>query len=728
MRKIHLALLLCFVSFAAMAQGGKELQLEDVVKNKFKVENVYGVVPMNDGVHYTQKNAEGTQIIKYSFKTGKPVEVIFDVDKARDCNFKSFDSYTFSPDGTKILIATETSQIYRRSYTAVHYVYTISRNVVEVLSENGPQQAPVFSPDGHMVAFVRSNNIYLVKFLYNNSESAVTTDGKFNEILNGIPDWVYEEEFSFNSALEFSADSKMLAYIKFDESAVKSYSLPMYAGQAPHYQQYENYPGDYTYKYPKTGEENSKVSVHTFDVKTQVTRKLDIPLDEDGYIPRIRFTNDSDKLAVMTMNRHQNRLEVYFANPKSTVVKLVLREESKYYIEESALDNIKFYDNNFSVVSERDGFAHLYWYSLNGNLIKQVTKGDFEVTDFLGWSAKDNTFYYESNEGNSAEKGVYKVDKKGVKTLLTTKKGVNSAIFSSNMDYFMNKYTSFTSPMEVTLNNNKGKVLHTLVDNKELLAQVKEYNLPQKEMFSFETSNGTELKGWMMKPANFDVSKKYPVLLYQYSGPGSQQVVNRWGISWETYMATQGYIVACVDGRGTGGRGEEFKKCTYLYLGVKEAEDQVETAKYLGKQTYVDADRIGIWGWSFGGYTTIMSMSEGTPVFKAGVAVAPVTDWKYYDTIYGERFMRTPKENFDGYEATSAFTRADKLHGNLLIVHGLNDDNVHYQNVAEYSECLVQKNIPFDMHVYTNRNHGIYGGNTRMHLYGKITNYFKRNL
>lgn len=728
MRKIHLALLFCFITLASMAQNTKQIELADVVNGKFTPDNIYGVIPMNDGEHYTQRNSEGTQIIKYSFKTGKQVEVIFDVDKARDCTIKSFDSYTFSPDGTKILIATETKSIYRRSFTAVHYVYTISRNIVEPLSENGPQQAPVFSPDGHLVAFVRDNNIFLVKFLYNNSESQVTTDGKFNEILNGIPDWVYEEEFSFNRALEFSADSKMLAYIKFNESNVESYSLPMYAGAAPRHEEYATYPGTYTYKYPKTGQENSKVSVHTFDIKSMVTRKLDVPVDADGYIPRIRFTKDSNKLAVMTMNRHQNRLEIYMANPKSTLVKLALRDESKYYIEESALDNIEFYENNFSLVSERDGHAHLYWYSLNGNLIKQVTKGKFEVMNFLGWNEKENVFFYQSNEGNPTESAIYKIDRRGVKTLLTPSKGLNNAIFSSNMEYFMNKYTSFAIPMEVTLCNKNGKVMHTMIDNSDLITELSHYDIPQKEMFSFKTSTGTSLNGWVMKPTNFDATMKYPVLLYQYSGPGSQQVQNKWGLSWETYMATQGYIVACVDGRGTGGRGEEFKKCTYLYLGVKEAEDQVETAKYFATQNYVDADRIGIWGWSFGGYTTIMSMSEGTPVFKAGVAVAPVTDWRYYDTIYGERFMRTPNENFEGYEATSAFTRADKLHGNLLIIHGLNDDNVHYQNVAEYSECLVQKNIPFDMHVYTNRNHGIHGGKTRMHLYTKITNYFKANL
>lgn len=728
MKRIQLSLLFCLLSFFALAQNSQQLELKDIVQGKYTPENIYGVIPMSDGIHYTQMNAEGTQIIKYSFKTGQAVETIFDVNTARECSFKHFDSYTFSPDETKILIATDKKPIYRRSYTAVHYVYTVERNIVEPLSENGPQQAPVFSPDGHMVAFVRDNNIFLIKFLYGNSESQVTEDGAFNKILNGIPDWVYEEEFAFNRALEFSADSKMLAYIKFDESKVSSYSFPLYAGQAPHHKEYELYPGLYTYKYPKAGDDNSRVSVHSFDIKSKVTRKLDIPLDEDGYIPRIRFTKDPDKLAVFTMNRHQNRLDIYFANPRSTVAKLALREESKYYVEESVLDHVHFYDNNFSFISERDGYAHLYWYSMNGNLVKQVTQGSFEVKSFLGWNAKDNCFYYESNEGNPTETAIYKIDRRGKKTNLTPKKGINTAIFSGDMKYFMNKYTSFEEPMLVTLNDNNGKILHTLIDNQNLKEQLAKHSLPTKEMFQFNTSNGDQLNGWLMKPANFDPKKKYPVILFQYSGPGSQQVLNKWGISWETYMSTQGYLVACVDGRGTGGRGEEFKKCTYLYLGVKEADDQVETAKYLGRLAYVDQDRIGIWGWSFGGYMTIMSMSQGTPVFKAGIAVAPVTDWKYYDTIYGERFMRTPQENFEGYKATSAFTRAENLSGKLLIVHGMNDDNVHYQQTAEYTEWLVQLNKPFDMHVYTNRNHSIFGGNTRLHLYSKLSDYFKTNL
>ena len=736
-QKLILILILALGLPAGLAaQGKKPLTLEEVVGGAFYPENIYGVTPIpGDGEHYTQMNAAGTQVIKYSFRTGQQVEVLFDATQARECPFRQFDSYRFSPDGGTLLIATETTPIYRHSYTAVHYLYSLKRNAegridnkVERLSDGGPQQVPVFSPDGTMIAFVRDNNIFLVKRLYGNSESQVTTDGQRNAVLNGIPDWVYEEEFAMDRALEFSADSKMLAYVRWDESAVPSYSFPLYAGEKPRREDYAKYPGAYTYKYPKTGEANSKVSVHTFDIKTKVTRTLKLPLEADAYIPRIRFTRDADKLAVFTLNRHQNRFDLYMADPRSTVCRLALREETDTYIKEGTFDNIRFYDGHFVFMSERSGFSHLYWYDLNGNLDKQITRGDFEVKSFLGLDEETGTFYYTSNEGSPLRQAVWKTDRKGRKTRLTAEEGTHTAQFSTDMKYFLDRYTSLDTPTVITLRDNTGRTLTTLVDNAALNRKLAEYALPAKEFFSFQTSDGTTLNGWMMKPADFDESRKYPVIMYQYSGPGSQEVLDRFGISWETYMASQGYIIACVDGRGTGGRGAAFEKCTYLNLGVREARDQVETALYLGLQPYVDKERIGIWGWSFGGYMTLMSMSEGTPVFKAGVAVAAVTDWNYYDTIYGERFMRTPQENADGYRASSAFTRAENLHGDLLLVHGSADDNVHFQNCAEYAEHLVQLGKQFDMQLYTNRNHSIFGGNTRMHLYTRLTNFFNTHL
>ena len=730
-----LFLLFCLVALTLGIKAQNQVTLRDVSRGTYRASNIYGIKPMLDGQYYTQISPDRKRIVKYSFKTGKQVEAIFDVEKARDCTLKYFDDYIMSPDEKLILIQTKTRSIYRRSFTAEYYIYNVKNNTIEPLSKNGPQQVPLFSPDGFQVAFVRNNNIFLVKLLFGNSESQITKDGEYNKVLNGIPDWVYEEEFGFNRAFDFSADSKMIAYIRFDESQVPMYKFPLYKGMNPEYTEFATYPGEYTYKYPKSGEVNSTVSVHTYDIKSHVTRKMDLPLDKDGYIPRIKFTSDPEKLAIMTLNRHQNRFDLYMANPKSALCKVAIRDKSEQYIKEDEYSNIKFYPENIVLMSERDGYNHLYLYTIGGNLVKQITKGKFEVKSFLGWDKQSNVFYYTSNEGSPLRTAVYKIDGKGKKTKLSTRTGTNDAIFSSNYSYYINTFSNISTPTLITINDNKGKELATMLDNKKLKEKIATLTLPQKEFFTFRTAEGVELNGWMMKPANFDATKKYPVIMHQYSGPGSQQVLDRWGIGsfsdagmFEAYMADRGYISVCVDGRGTGGRGAEFEKCTYLFLGVKESHDQVEAAKYLGTLPYVDGSRIGIWGWSFGGYNTLMSMSEGSNVFKAGVAIAAPTDWRYYDSVYTERFMRTPKENGDGYDAGSAIKRAPKMHGSLLLIHGTADDNVHLQNMAEYSEALVQAGVQFDEHIYINRNHGISGGNTRNHLMNRVANFFLRNL
>ena len=727
--------LLLLAIFVTGIQAQQKVTLRDIAQGTYRAQGISGLKPMLDGEHYTQISSDHKRIVKYSFKTGEEVGTLFDVTTARDCDLKSFDDYILSPDEKLILIQTETKPIYRHSFTAVYYIYNVKNNKMEPLSNNGPQQVPLFSPDGNQIAFVRNNNIYLVKLLFGNSESQVTKDGEYNHVLNGIPDWVYEEEFSFNRAFDFSADSKMIAYVRFDESAVPMFSFPWYKGLAPEKTSYATYPGAYEYKYPKAGEVNSKVSVHTYDIKSHVTRKMDLQIDSDGYIPRIKFTSDPEKLAIMTLNRHQNRLDLYMANPRSGLCKVAIRDEAEQYIKESAYSNIKFYPEHIVMMSEKDGYNHLYLYTIAGNLVKQITKGQFEVTSFLGWDQKANVFYYASNEGSPLRTAIYKIDGKGKKTKLSTRTGSNSAIFSTNQKYYINTFSNISTPTLITLNDNRGKELTTLLDNSKLKAQTAQLNMPQKEFFTFRTSSGVELNGWMMKPANFNANKKYPVILHQYSGPGSQQVIDRWGIGsfgdgglFEAYMCDKGYIMVCVDGRGTGGRGAAFEKCTYLQLGVKEAEDQVETARYLGTLPYIDGKRIGIWGWSFGGYNTLMSMSDGSGAFKAGVAIAAPSDWRFYDTVYTERFMRTPKENAEGYDAGSAIKRAPQLKGSLLLIHGTADDNVHYQNCAEYSEALVQAGIQFVMQVYTNRNHGIFGGKTREHLMNRVANFFIQNL
>lgn len=722
--------LMCLVTLQA-----QKVTLQDVANGTYRAQSIQGLKPMLDGEHYTQISKDHKRIVKYSFKTGKEVATIFDVATARNHKLKSFDDYIMSPDESLILIQTETKPIYRRSFTAVYYIYNVRNRTLEPLSNNGPQQVPLFSPDSHQIAFVRNNNIYLIKLLFGNSESQVTKDGEYNKVLNGIPDWVYEEEFSYNRAFDFSADSKMIAYVRFDESQVPMYSFPWYKGMAPEKTEYTTYPGSYDYKYPKAGVVNSKVSVHSFDIKSRVTRKMELPVDSDGYVPRIKFTDDPEKLAIMTLNRHQNRFDLYMANPRSAICKVAIRDEAEQYIKEQAYSDITFYPEHIVMMSERDGYNHLYLYTIGGNLVKQITKGEFEVKDFLGWDQKANVFYYTSNEGSPLRTAVYKIDGKGKKTKLSTRTGTNSALFSKNLNYYINTYSSAQTPTLITLNNNKGQEMVTLLDNKELKSKTAQLNMPIKEFFSFKTSEGVELNGWMMKPANFNPSKKYPVIMHQYSGPGSQQVLDKWGIGsfgdggmFEAVMCDKGYIMVCVDGRGTGGRGAAFEKCTYLSIGVKEATDQAEAAKYLSTLPYVDGSRIGIWGWSYGGYNTLMSMSEGSGAFKAGVAIAAPTDWRFYDSVYTERFMRTPKENGDGYQASSAISRASKLKGKLLLIHGSADDNVHLQNFMEYSEALVQANIQFDTQIYTNRNHSIFGGNTRNHLMNRVANFFLQNL
>lgn len=714
------------------AQEGK-IKLQDVTNGVYWPKQIDGVNPMNDGESYTQLSPDHKRIVRHSFKTGKEIATVFDVETARGSKKLPYiDGYIMSPDEHRILIQTETKGIYRRSYTAVYYIYDVRNNTLEPLSEGGPQQVPLFSPDGNVIAFARGNNLFLVKLLFGNAEVQVTKDGKFNEVINGLPDWVNEEEFTTNRSFDFSADSKVLAWVRYDESQVPIYSMQEFKGLYPARSEFDAYPGTYDYKYPVAGQKNSEVKVMTFDIKNRVTRTLDVPLDKDGYLPRIKFTSDPTKLAVITLNRHQSQMDVYMANPLSKVCKLVLREKNEKYVRETAYTQMKFYDGHFSLLSERSGFQHLYWYNLGGQLEAQITKGNFEVTDFYGYDARTGSFYYASTQESPLRRAVYKADKQGRVKKLSSSVGTNSAKFSKTMKYYMNVYSSAQQPPVTCLCDNNGKTITTLIDNADLKAKVEKV-AGKKEFFQFTTSEGVQLNGWMVKPRDFDASKKYPVVMYQYSGPGSQEVTDSWNLGFygagifESYLTEQGFICACVDGRGTGARGADFEKCTYLQLGLRESQDQVETAIYLGSLPYVDKANIGIWGWSFGGFNTLMSMSEGRPVFKAGVAVAAPSNWKYYDTVYTERYMRTPNENAAGY-AINPMERAANLSGSLLLIHGTADDNVHFRNVAEMSEALVQANKQFEMQIYTNRNHSIYGGNTRYHLLTRMCDFFKRNL
>ena len=715
-------------------RADNKITLKDVTGQTFSPQNISGVDPIQGTDLYASISKDGKQIIEYAFKSGKPTRVLFDIANTQGESLKQFDGYSLSPDGKRMLIQTNTHKIYRRSSTADYYIYTIQSRKLEKLSSGGPQQIPTWSPDGNQIAFVRDNNIFLVKLLYDNAESQITKDGKFNEIINGVPDWVNEEEFSTNRSLCFTADSRMICWIKYDERKVKEYSLQMFMGSHPAMKTYEVYPGAYTYKYPKAGEDNAIVSVWAYDIQSHKTNRLQVPLDADGYIPRIKSTNDPNKVIVYTMNRHQDVLNLYAVNPHSTLSQLIIKESADKYVKEEAMEGIKIGQNSILLPSDRDGFMHLYLYNMNGSLIRKIGEGNYDITNVYGYDEASGDVYYQAASVNPRDRQIFVSHKNGKTERLTDANGWNTAMFSGDYKYFLNTWSNYNTPYVFTIRDNKGKVLSTPVDNKELKEKIKSFGFHGRETFSFTTSEGIKLDGWMVKPADFNPQKKYPVILFQYSGPGSQQVTDAWsagsmgnGGAFDYYLSQQGYIVVCVDGRGTGGRGAMFEKCTYLKLGELESRDQVETALWLGTQSYVDKNRIGIWGWSFGGFNTLMSMSEGRPVFKAGVAVAPPTNWRYYDTIYTERYMRTPKENGSGY-ATNPIQRANNLHGALLICHGMADDNVQPQNTMEYSEALVQADKDFKENFYTNRNHSIYGGNTRTHLLRQITNWFNDNL
>ena len=728
MKKI---LILSLVMLATLSgRAAQKLTLQAITGGEFAAQRVYGVNPIEGTDRYASISSDGKRIVEYSFKSGKETGILFDVDQTQGEKIERFDGYVMSPDGRRMLIQTNTEMVYRRSSKADYYIYTIQNRKLEKLSDGGKQQVPLWSPDGTQVAFVRDNNIWLVKLLYDNAESQVTKDGKFNEVINGIPDWVYEEEFEYNRAFCFTADGSMLCWIRFDESAVSEYSLQLFQGMKPQKKEYELYPGFYSYKYPKAGEVNSKVSAWSFDIKSHQVRKLEVPVDDDGYLPRILPTSEPDKIIVAAMNRHQDVLNLYTVNARSTLSQLLIKESVPKYVKEDVLGEMIVGKSHILLPSDRDGFMHLYLYTMNGTLERKIGDGQYDITEICGYNEQTGDVFYQAAKQSARDRQIFVSHKNGKTEQLTSQAGWNSAVFSGDFQYFLNTWSDANTPYVFTIRDQKGKILSTRVDNSELKDKLSRYALGTKEFFTFTTGEGITLEGWMMKPADFDARKKYPVVMFQYSGPASQQVIDSWNIGsmgqgglFDSYLCQEGFIVVCVDGRGTGARGAEFEKCTYLNLGKLEAMDQVETALWLGKQSFVDKDRIGIWGWSYGGYCTLMSMSEGRPVFRAGVAVAPPTSYRFYDSVYTERYMRTPKENPDGY-GFNAITRANLLHGALLLCHGVADDNVHPQNTFEYAEALVQADKDFKMNLYTNRNHSIYGGNTRNHLLRQISQFF----
>jgi len=705
-------------------QNNAKISVEDIwEKYEFVPRSVPGFNFLNDGKHYTR--LEENKIKQYDLTTGKFTKDIFDassVSENSEFNGK-MDDYTFSKDESKILIKTETESIYRRSTRANFYVWDKNNNTLTTVEKEGKQRYTSFSDDATKVAFVRENNMYY-KNLTNGKITQITSDGKFNEIINGSADWVYEEEFAIAKTFEWSPDGNKIAFLRFDESEVKEFTMTLYNKDL--YPEYE------TFKYPKVGEKNAIVSVHIFDVKTGKITKVETGNEPDMYFPRIKWTLDANKLCVFKMNRHQNELELLLADATTGKTSLMLKEKNKYYID--ITDDMTFLEDGkcFIWTSERDGFNHIYMYELDGKLKRQLTKGNFDVTSFYGVDEKRKTIYFQAAEESPMERQVYSLSYKGKKKKkITPAKGTNRTQWSSNFDYYVNTHSTLNSPATYTVYENSGKEIRVIEDNAAMKTTQQNYGWNNFEFFEVPIEGGEKLNGWMLKPANFDPNKKYPVFMYVYGGPGSQTVNDSWGGFnhwWYQMLVQNGYIVVSVDNRGTGARGQEFKKMTYLELGKYETMDQISAAKYLGDQAYVDAERIGIFGWSYGGYMSSLCLFKGADVFKSAIAVAPVTNWKWYDTIYTERYMRTQKENESGYKDNSPVNFTDLMKGKYLLVHGVADDNVHFQNTAEMVNALVRSNKQFDTYFYPNRNHGIFGGTTRLHLYNKMTDFIYENL
>lgn len=719
-------LLVAALMLLASALGAEALTMKDFVLSQSIAGGVGEMIPANDGNNYYELSDDCSRIVKRSYRTGEDVAVVFNSATARDCKVDYWEGFEMSDDEMWILLWTNKEKIYRHSFKADYYVYEVRHNKLTKLSEAGGEEIATMSPDARMVAFVKDNNVYVRKMEYG-TVVAVTTDGKRNEITNGVPDWVYQEEFGLLNGLAWSPDCLTLSFLRWDEREVPMYGLNIYEGACNQQTQYALYPGRFEYKYPVAGEKNAAVSVVSYDVDNRTLKTMKLPIDADGYIPRIKYATTSDRLMVTTLNRNQNHLQIFAVNPRSTVAKLIYKEKSESWINLDYADAAVWGENTFTILSDKSGFTHLYQYSNSGALIKQITKGNWNITDYYGYDPVLKVHYIQTTQAGPLNRVLAKVDAKGIVTKISGDAGTYSAQFSKNYTYYLQKFSDVKTPPRYAIYNNRGKKVRNVEMNSEYAGKYTAGNIPVKEFFTFE-SDGNVLNGYMIKPVNFDAGKKYPVILSQYSGPGSQKVLNSWKMEWEQYFAMQGYIIVSVDGRGTGGRGKKFESVVYMQLGKYESIDQCAAADYMASQPWVDAKRIGIWGWSYGGYETLMAMSQKNSRFAAGVAIAPVTDWRYYDTIYAERFMRTPQENNDGYLAGSPIQKVGDLKGRLLIMSGTADDNVHIANTLQYQAEMTEHNKVIDMMLFTNMNHSINYCDTRYALYLKVLDFFDLHL
>lgn len=712
MRKILTFLSILLLNFTMLLHG-ESIQLKDITAGIYKAKSVSQAISSNDGQYFFRPNTDNTKIIKYSYKTGLPVDTILDIGHAKGVSLSLFNGFKFSPDETKILLFTDVRTIYRRSFVATYYWYDIKSNTIYNIKQK--IRNPLFSPNSKNIAYVADNDIWLYNFEKDN-HLQITTDGKTNKIINGATDWVYEEEFATTSIISFSPNSKFLSYVRFDESKVEQFSFQVFNKQL--------YPSMDTFKYPKAGENNSSVSCLIYDLETKSTKNINLPSESIEYIPHIDFFSDNN-LAIMTLNREQNDFRMYYYNPYSSVLKLVLEEKDKRYVDCDFIQSIRFIEDGFLYMSERDGFSHIYYYGLDGTIKRQLTKGRFDVIQMLAYDSNDKILFYQAADTGPLERNIFKYNfKKNKHQKISEFIGYNSASFSNNGQYFINTWSDINTPSITTLYSAKtGTKIRDLEKNENLVHKLSILDRPSKEFLKIKGVDGIEMNAYIMKPHNFDATTKYPLVMVQYSGPNSQQVLNQFNIDWTDYLVNQGYLVVAVDGRGTGARGEDFRKCSYLNLGIYESDDQIEAAKYFSTLPYIDSNNISIWGWSFGGYNVLMSLSRSKNVFKNGIAIAPVTDWRFYDSIYTERYMRTPQMNEKGYDKGSPLKLVSSIEGNLLLIHGSADDNVHFQNSMEYITALVDNDKQFDLFVFPDLNHSLLGSNNRFYLYKKIINF-----
>ncbi len=708
----------------SISAQNKNISLEDIwAKGTFRSKGIYEIRSMNDGLHYCVLEAD-TAIGMYEYKSGNRIKSFFSKSSLNNDDRKKLtgiEDYQFSNDEKNILFTVNSESIYRHSSISDFYIWNFEKSDLRILNQSKKQRLAEFSPDGKMVAFVQDNNLY-IKNLINNDLKQITNDGLYNSIIYGTTDWVYEEEFGITKGFYWSKDGKYLSYYRFDESKVKEFSMTTWG---------DLYPQEYKYKYPKAGEDNSVVTVFTYNTLTNKSMQMQTGDNPDQYIPRLKWSEIQGKLAILRMNRLQNKLEILLADAETGKTQTIFQEENKYYI--SISEDLFFLQDktHFLLTSERDGYNHIYLFDLNGKMVKQLTKGKWDVDEIKGIDEKNKRIFYRSSERGPENRDLVYVDFKGKMTRISTQSGTHDANFSKSFLYYISTYSDANTPMQYAIYQWNGKLIKILEDNKKLQEKAKEYGFVKKEFSKFTSAEGIELHYWIMKPANFDSTKKYPVLMYVYGGPGAQTVNNSWeraDFSWYQMLTQKGYIVVSVENRGTGARGEAFKKATYMQLGKLETEDQISGAEFLGNLSYVDKDRIGIFGWSYGGYMSALCMTKGNAFFKAGIAVAPVTNWRYYDNIYTERYMRKPQDNASGYDDNSPINHVNKLKGKFLLVHGSGDDNVHVQNSMDLITALVNANKQFDLMIYPNKNHGIYGGNTRLHLYKKMTDFILQNL